>query len=84
MAERVQRNRSRFDIYHDILASATDAKTRTRLMNSVNLPTDVFRRYLDTLAGAKLIVGTPLGFKTTPLGLSYIARFQALKGMVDG
>jgi predicted transcriptional regulator len=81
------RKRSSADIIAGILDSANGGIGKTRLLTKANLTSTQLKRYIDLLLEKKLVAqckdrsnGHPT-YKTTGLGLQYLALYSSVKSV---
>lgn len=77
------KKRSSLDIISTILEAANGGIGKTRLLEKANLTTSQFSKYSKILVTKKLLTETLDGgrqaFKTTELGIQYVALYGAIK-----
>ncbi|MGI0037799.1 MAG: winged helix-turn-helix domain-containing protein [Nitrososphaera sp.] len=77
------KKRSSLDIISTILEAANGGIGKTRLLEKANLTTSQFSKYSTLLVSKKLLTETIEGsrqaYKTTELGLQYVALYGAIK-----
>jgi len=82
--EEVVGKRSSPDIIATILEAANGSIGKTRLLTKANLTTVQFKKYVDLLVAKKLIeemegADNRPAYKTTGLGLQYLALYNSIK-----
>lgn len=78
------KKRSSLDIISKILEAANGGIGKTRLLEKANLTTAQFNKYSGILVSKKLLVeitadGSRQAYKTTELGIQYVALYGAMK-----
>lgn len=77
------KKRSSLDIISTILEAANGGIGKTRLLEKANLTTSQFNKYSQMLVSKKLLAeiaeGTRPGYKTTELGIQYVALYGAIR-----
>ena len=78
------KKRSSLDIISTILEAANGGIGKTRLLEKANLTTSQFNKYSQMLVSKKLLAeiaeGTRPAYKTTELGIQYVALYGAIRG----
>lgn len=80
------RKRSSPDIIATILEAANGGIGKTRLLTKANLTSSQFRKYIDLLLEKGLLAesdrdGRHHSYKTTGLGLQYLALYNSIKAV---
>jgi predicted transcriptional regulator len=77
------KKRSSLDIISTILEAANGGIGKTRLLEKANLTTSQFRKYSRLLVSKELLIekieGSHQAYKTTELGIQYVALYGAIK-----
>jgi predicted transcriptional regulator len=77
------KKRSSLDIISTILEAANGGIGKTRLLEKANLTTSQFTKYSRMLISKKLLAevmeGTHPAYKTTELGIQYVALYGAIR-----
>lgn len=77
------KKRSSLDIISTILEAANGGIGKTRLLEKANLTTSQFRKYSKLLVSKRLLTetieGTHQAYKTTEMGIQYVALYGAIK-----
>lgn len=81
------RKRSSPDIIATILESANGGIGKTRLLTKANLTSSQFAKYIDLLAEKGLLAelikdGRYYSYRTTGLGLKYLALYNSIKAVL--
>ncbi len=70
--------RNNLDIAADILRTAHSGARKTRIVYQANLNFKIVKRYLKTLIRNGLLLHDPPRYYTTPKGVTYLSRYEAL------
>lgn len=82
-----ERRRTRIDILATILSAALNDKLKTRIMFKASLNYNQAEKYFDFLIKAGLLrkgmSGKRASYKTTDKGAEFIAKYKALKELIE-